>query len=160
MANKRVDDQSKISKSMLEDVEEVFGRYLSKIHLKQTAQRQTILRTFVETRDHLSVEELLRFVQKRDPKIGVTTVYRTLKLLVDAGLASTLELHDGVVRYEHQYNRRSHHHMVCTECGESVEFFSPEIEEIEKKIGKQFKYRTVGHNFQIRGVCSGCRKKS
>lgn len=160
MAKKRVDDRAKISKSMLEDAEGVFGLYLSKIGLKQTTQRQAILCAFLRTRDHLSVEQLLRLVQKRDAKIGLTTVYRTLKLLVGAGLASTLELHDGVLRYENRYNRRSHHHMVCTECGESVEFFSPEIDQIEMKIGKQFRYRTSGHTFQIRGVCLSCSRKT
>jgi hypothetical protein len=74
-------------------------------------------------------------VQRQDAKIGFTTVYRTLKLLAECGLASEVAFHDGIARYEHQYNRRSHHHMVCTECGSSVEFFSPEVDGLEQEIG-------------------------
>jgi Fur family ferric uptake transcriptional regulator len=114
----------------------------------------------VETREHLSVDELHRLVKKRDPKIGVTTVYRTLKLLTECGLASEVAFHDGVTRYEHQHNRRSHHHMVCTTCGSSVEFFSPEVDNIEQEIGRQFRYDTRRHTFQIYGVCEDCTKKS
>jgi Fur family ferric uptake transcriptional regulator len=75
-------------------------------------------------------------------------------------LASEVAFHDGVARYEHQYGRRSHHHMVCTSCGTSVEFFSPEIEKIEQEIGKKYKFTTTRHSFQIYGLCDNCRKKT
>jgi Fur family transcriptional regulator, ferric uptake regulator len=157
MLHKRVDDQPTISRESLRDAEERFHAHLKRVGLKHTEQRDTILRTFVETREHLSVDELHRLVKKRDPKIGVTTVYRTLKLLAECGLASEVAFHDGVARYEHQHNRRSHHHMVCTMCGSSVEFFSPEVDKIELEIGKKFRYDTTRHTFQIYGVCEECR---
>jgi len=81
-------------------------------------------------------------------------------LLADCGLASEVAFHDGIARYEHQYNRRSHHHMVCTECGASVEFFSPEVGELEQQVGRKHRYVTTRHTFQIYGVCEDCRKKS
>ena len=71
---------------------------------------------------------------------GFTTVYRTLKLFTECGLASEVAFHDGIARYEHQYNRRSHHHMVCTECGSSVEFFSQEVDHMEQEIGRKHRY--------------------
>lgn len=160
MLHKRVDDQPSISRESLRDAEQRFHEHLKRVGLKHTEQRDTILRTFVETREHLSVDELHRLVKKRDPKIGVTTVYRTLKLLAECGLASEVAFHDGVARYEHQHNRRSHHHMVCTGCGSSVEFFSPEVDAIEQQIGRQFRYDTTRHTFQIYGVCEDCKKKS
>ena len=67
--------------------------------------------------------------------------------------------HDGIARFEHQYNRRSHHHMVCTECGGSVEFFSPEVDKLEQEIGRKHHYETTRHTFQIYGICGDCRKK-
>jgi len=107
----------------------------------------------------LSTDELHRLVKKKDPRIGFTTVYRTLKLLSECGLASEVAFNDGVARYEHQYNRRDHHHMVCTDCGSSVEFFSPEIEKLEREIGHKYHYTTTRHSFQIYGLCDDCRKK-
>jgi Fur family transcriptional regulator, ferric uptake regulator len=160
MLHNRVDDQPSISRESLRDAEQRFHAHLKRVGLKHTEQRDTILRTFVETREHLSIDELHRLVKKRDPKIGVTTVYRTLKLLTECGLASEVAFHDGVARYEHQHNRRSHHHMVCTDCGSSVEFFAPEVDNIEQEIGRKFKYDTTRHTFQIYGVCGDCRRKA
>ena len=140
MLQKRIDDQPTISREMMREAEEMLLRHLKRVGLKHTEQRDTILRTFLETRDHLSIDELAQLVKKQDPKIGFTTVYRTLKLLAECGLASEVAFHDGVARYEHQYNRRSHHHMVCTECGSSVEFFSPEVDKLEEEIGRKHHY--------------------
>jgi Fur family transcriptional regulator, ferric uptake regulator len=159
MLQTRIDDQPTISRESLREAEEIFLRHLRRVGLKQTEQRGTILRTFLETREHLSTDELHRLVRKKDPRIGFTTVYRTLKLLAECGLASEVAFHDGIARYEHQYNRRSHHHMVCTDCGASVEFFSPEVREIEQEIGRKHHFATTRHTFQIYGVCEQCRKK-
>ena len=149
-----------LSRENIREAEAIFLRHLRKVGLKQTEQRNTILKSFLETRDHLSTDELHRLVKKKDAHIGFTTVYRTLKLLADCGLASEVAFHDGIARYEHQYNRRSHHHMVCTECGASVEFFSPEVGELEQEIGRKHHFVTTRHTFQIYGICEECRKKS
>ena len=158
MLQKRIDDQPSISRESIREAEGIFLQHLRRVGLKQTGQRSTILRTFLETREHLSTDELHRLVKKKDDRIGFTTVYRTLKLLAGCGLASEVAFHDGIARYEHQYNRRSHHHMVCTECGASVEFFSPEVGEIEQEIGRKHHYLTTRHTFQIYGICDDCRK--
>jgi len=160
LSQKRVDDQPSISAQMVREAELVFHNHLRSVGLKHTGQRDTILRAFLDTRDHLSTDELYRLVRKQDERIGFTTVYRTLKLLAECGLASEVAFNDGIARYEHQYNRRNHHHMVCTECGSSVEFFSAEIERIEHEVGRKHKYLTTRHTFQIYGTCDGCRKKS
>jgi len=155
----RVDDQPSISPQMVREAEAIFHDHLRRVGLKHTGQRDAILRAFLDTRDHLSTDELYRLVRKKDERIGFTTVYRTLKLLSECGLASEVAFNDGVARYEHQYNRRNHHHMVCTECGGSVEFFSNDIERIEHEIGRKHKYVTSRHTFQIYGVCENCAKK-
>jgi Fur family ferric uptake transcriptional regulator len=155
---KRIDDQPTISQQMLREAEAVFHAHLKQVGLKRTGQRDTILRTFLDTRDHLSTDELYRLVRKQDSGIGFTTVYRTLKLLAECGLASEVDFRDGIARFEHQYQRRNHHHLVCTECGSSVEFFSPEIERIEQEVGRRNKYLPTRHSFQIYGVCRKCQK--
>ena len=160
MLQKRIDDQPSISAEMVREAQGILHQHLKRVGLKHTAQRDTILRTFLETREHLSTDELHRLVKKKDAKIGYTTVYRTLKLLTECGLASEVAFHDGIARYEHQYNRRSHHHMVCTDCGSSVEFFSSEVEKLEQEIGRKYHYMTTRHTFQIYGVCDECRKKT
>ena len=114
---KRIDDQPTLSREMVREAQGILLAHLKKVGLKHTSQRDAILQTFLETREHLSLNQLHRLVRQKDERIGFTTVYRTLKLLAECGLASEVAFHDGIARYEHQYNRRSHHHMVCTECG-------------------------------------------
>jgi Fur family ferric uptake transcriptional regulator len=160
MVQRRVDDHPSISRGAMRAAEEIFHNHLKRVGLKHTEQRFTILRSFLETREHLSTEELHQLVKKRDPGIGFTTVYRTLKLFTECGLASEVAFHDGIARYEHQYNRRNHHHMVCTECGGSVEFFSPEVDRLEKEIGRKYRYEPTRHTFQIYGLCEDCRRKA
>ena len=143
----------------MREAEEIFYRHLKRVGLKHTDQRDTILHTFLETRDHLSTDQLFRLVRKKDAKIGFTTVYRTLKLLAECGLASAVAFHDGVARYEHQFNRRNHHHMVCTECGASVEFFLPEAAKLEEEIARKYRFDATRHTFQIYGICEDCRKR-
>ena len=158
MMQKRIDDSESISRDDIREAQHILHEHLKRVGLKHTGQRDTILKIFLETRDHLSTEELHRLVKKKDAKIGITTVYRTLKLLAECGLASEVPFPDGIARYEHQYNRRTHHHMICTRCGGSVEFFSPAVSELEQYIGRKHHYETTGHTFQIYGVCEECRK--
>jgi len=160
MLQSRVDDHPAISPANVREAQSIFLNHLRRVGLKQTAQRDIILRAFLDTRDHLSTDELYRLVKKKDETIGFTTVYRTLKLLAECGLASEVAFNDGITRYEAQYNRRNHHHMVCTECGSSVEFFSPEIERVEHEIASANSYSATRHTFQVYGICQPCQKKS
>src|SRR5260370_33757137 len=122
MLQKRSDDPPTIGREKMREAEGLYLEHLRRVGLKQTEQRNAILRTFLETREHLSIDELHRLVKKTDPRIGFTTVYRTLKLLAGCGLASEVAFHDGIPRYRHQYNRRRHSHQGCNECGASVRF--------------------------------------
>ncbi len=158
MLEKRVDDR-RAGRTDVRAAQDVFHQHLKSVGLKHTGQRDTILRTFLASHEHLSTDDLYRLVRKKNTRIGFTTVYRTLKLLADCGLASEVAFHDGIARYEHQFNRRSHHHMVCTRCGTSVEFFSPELDRLEREIGRKYRYRTARHTFQIYGECEACRGK-
>ena len=154
---KRVDNSAEARADVRTDAQRILREYLGKAGLKNSAKRDCVLNVFLDTRDHLSTDELHRLVKAKDPSIGYTTVYRTLKLLAKCGLASEVEFHDGVARYEHSLYRRTHHHMVCTFCGDSIEFFAPEIEAVEARIGRKFHFTPARHNFQIYGICKMCR---
>ena len=100
---------------------DVFTAYLTKNHLKRSEQREVILDAFLRSERHLSVDDLLHMVQRKRPDIGRTTVYRTLKLLQAAGLASELAL-DGESRFERDWKRKHHDHFICKSCGAIFEF--------------------------------------
>jgi len=158
MSITRMDDPAQAGQQF-EQARELLRQHLRSLGLKHSAQRETVLRVFFATRDHLSTEELHHLVQAQDPAIGYSTIYRSLKLFVECGLAAEVSFHDGVARFEHQLNRSSHHHMVCTECGQSVEFFAPEIDAVQEAIGRQFNYLPKRHSFQIYGICEKCQTR-
>jgi Fur family ferric uptake transcriptional regulator len=138
---------------------EVFAAYLTKNRLKRSDQREVILDAFLRSESHLSVDDLLQIVQKRRPDIGRTTVYRTLKLLQAAGLASELAL-QGETRFEVDYKRAHHDHFICQSCGEIFEFTSPEIERIQDEIAADIGFAIRGHRHQIFGLCRRCASRA
>ena len=140
--------------------QEVFLRHIQRAGLKRTAQRDLILEVFLRTEEHLSSEDLYRLVQREDPAIGQSTVYRTLKLLTDAGLAREVRFGDGRTRYEHNYKHPHHDHMICTVCGTTIEFFSAELEAIQDAIVAGHKFRPTQHSLRIFGVCAQCQRKA
>ncbi len=133
----------------------ILADYLTRHHLKRSEQREIILDAFLRAGPHVSVEELLRAVHRRNPRIGRTTVYRSLKLFNDAGLASQLLL-GGEARFEPKWNREHHDHFVCTECGEITEFSNTEIERIQAEIAASIGFTIEGHRHHVFGRCRKC----
>ena len=131
--------------------------YLRDNKLKVTPHRELILETFLEHEGHRSVEDIYRTVRAQDPRVGYTTVYRTMKLLTDCGLAREIDLADGITRYEHLFNHQHHDHMICMECGTSIEFFNEEIESVQDAASEQLGFKVLDHRLQIYGVCSKCQ---
>lgn len=144
---------------MMEE-KEVFLRHIQRAGLKRTAQRELILDVFLRTEEHLSSEDLYRLVQKEDRSIGHTTVYRTLKLLTDAGLAREVRFGDGQTHYEHNYKRQHHDHMICTECGKIIEFYSAELEALQDQMAAKYSFEPTQHSLRILGVCADCRREA
>jgi Fur family transcriptional regulator, ferric uptake regulator len=138
--------------------QEVFLKHIQKKGLKRTAQRDLILDIFLRTEAHLSSEGLYRLVQKEDPTIGQTTVYRTLKLLSEAGLAREVRFGDGRTHYEHNYKHKHHDHMICSECGRIIEFFSAELEALQDTMAAKHRFQITQHLLRIIGICAECRR--
>ena len=138
---------------------EIFLEHIQKAGLRRTTQRDLILEIFLRTEEHLSSEDLYWLVQKQDPSVGHTTVYRTLKLLTEAGLAREVRFGDGKTYYEHHYNHEHHDHMICTECGKVIEFYSPELEAMQDQMAAKYKFKPTHHSLRILGACEECQEK-
>jgi Fur family ferric uptake transcriptional regulator len=137
---------------------QVFMEYLQDRKLKLTPHRELILETFLRDEGHRSVEDIYRVVREDDPRIGYTTVYRTMKLLTDSGLAREIDLADGITRYEHLYNHEHHDHMICMQCGNSIEFYDSDIETVQDEASDQLGFKVTDHKLQIYGLCGACRQ--
>jgi Fur family ferric uptake transcriptional regulator len=145
-------------KESLTEEQEVFLKHIQGAGLKRTAQRDLILDVFLRTEEHMSSEDLYSLVKREDATIGQTTVYRTLKLLTDAGLAREVRFGDGRTRYEHNYKHPHHDHMICTECGKTIEFFSEDLERLQDKIAARHKFKITNHTLRMFGYCDDCRR--
>ena len=148
------------TRNFMTEEQEVFHKHIQKAGLKRTAQRDLILDVFLRTEKHLSSEDLYRLVQKEDPNIGQTTVYRTLKLLTEAGLAREVRFGDGRTHYEHNYKHQHHDHMICMECGEIIEFYSAELEAIQEAQAAKHHFEVRQHLLRILGICANCRREA
>jgi Fur family ferric uptake transcriptional regulator len=137
--------------------QKALASYLEDHNLKHTKQREAILDVFLETRGHITAESLFNKVREAHPGVGFTTVYRTMKLLCDAGLAIERHFDDGVARYEIEHEH--HDHLVCTRCGKIVEFECAMIEQAQDEIGKRYGFRLLRHRHELYGHCPECQKR-
>lgn len=135
----------------------ILDQHIQAAGLRRTGQRELILEIFLETEEHLTSEDLYSLVNKQDDTVGLTTVYRTLKLLTEAGLAREVRFGDNKTYYEHHYNHDHHDHMICTDCGRVIEFFSAEIEALQDEMADKFGFRPTHHSLRMWGVCSDCQ---
>lgn len=140
-------------------VAEQLTEYLAGQGLKSTSQRDKILNIFVEAGRHLSAEELYVLVKKAHPGIGYATVYRTLKLLAEAGMAQERRFEDGFTRYEHTSPDAHHDHLICTRCGEIIEFENERIEALQRDVARKNRFKVQSHKLELYGLCAGCRGK-
>jgi len=138
---------------------EQLSEYLAVKNLKSTSQRDTILNVFVAAGQHLSAEELYARVKKSHPGIGYATVYRTLKLLAEAGLAQERRFEDGFTRYEHASQDAHHDHLICTRCGTIIEFENESIEALQQDVARKNRFKVQSHKLELYGQCAGCQGK-
>jgi Fur family transcriptional regulator, ferric uptake regulator len=135
----------------------VFHDHIRRAGLKRTAQRDHILNVFLQTEEHVSSEQLYELVKAEDPSIGFTTVYRTLKLFLEAGLARYVQSHDGRMLYEHDFKHAHHDHLICTSCGTLIEFYSEVIENMQDEITRLHDFKASNHSLRIFGTCHNCQ---
>jgi len=138
---------------------ERFEEFLSERGLRMTRQRSLIVDAFLRSGSHLSSEDLYNLVKKKDPSIGQATVYRTLRLLSESGVAREVDFGDGMARYEHGFGREHHDHLICERCRRSVEVLDPRIEELQERLARKHGFRIKGHKLDIFGVCRECAAK-
>jgi Fur family ferric uptake transcriptional regulator len=125
--------------------------------LKLTGQRQAVVEAFCEIEGHVSLDELVSIVRMRSPAIGMATIYRTMKLLEEAGLAERHDFQDGAHRYEPTAGRKHHDHLICRGCGFIREFESEALEALQAEIARSFGFSITAHQHVIYGHCRDCQ---
>jgi Fur family transcriptional regulator, peroxide stress response regulator len=143
-----------------EEVQERMNRFTQASResgIRLTHQRIEIFREVARTGDHPDAETVFKRVRKRIPTVSLDTVYRTLWMLNDMGLVTTLGPQRGRVRFD--ANASTHHHFVCTKCGRVGDFYSEEFDNLEVPEEVSLMGDVATTHVQFRGLCSRCQKK-
>ncbi|WP_313615560.1 Fur family transcriptional regulator [Agrobacterium sp.] len=119
--------------------------------MRMTDQRRVIARVLQQSEDHPDVEELYRRSSEVDPRISISTVYRTVKLFEDAGIIERHDFRDGRSRYE-TVPEEHHDHLIDLKNGVVIEFRSAEIEALQEKIAREHGFKLVDHRLELYGV--------
>lgn len=137
-----------------------FKDLLKNNNLKYTKQREIILECLYNNADHLTPELLHDLIQEKFPdiKIGIATVYRTLSLLEDSNMVTSLSFGAAGKKYELD-NKHHHDHMICTECNDIIEFFNDNIERLQEEVANENNFKISSHTMQIYGICQSCQEK-
>ena len=138
---------------------DLFKTRISKEGLNATRQREEILNIFLNSTGHKSLAQIYAQVVKTDPKIGYTTVYRTLKLLTRLGLATQRKFGDKETRYEPASEGNHHDHLICLDCGKIVEFENQTLEALQDKIAQHHQFKISHHRLELYGRCEECNRK-
>jgi len=138
---------------------ERFKTLLKANSLKFTAQREAILKTLYDHPDHFTPENLYMLVKENYPELntGITTVYRTLNLLEENNIATSISFGAAGKKFE-LGNKPHHDHLICESCGEIIEFEDKKIEELQEKIAKIHDFKLTDHLMQLYGICKACQK--
>jgi len=137
---------------------EKFKTLLKANALKFTKQRELILKFLYDNDAHYTPEDIYMLLKKENPdiNIGIATVYRTLTLLEDSEIASSISF--GAQGKKYELGLKKHHdHLICTSCGDIIEFFDETIEEQQEKIAAKFNFKMTDHTMKIVGLCEKCQ---
>jgi Fur family ferric uptake transcriptional regulator len=141
-----------------QDPQQILGEHLAQRGLKSTRQRAIIVNTFFSQPGHLSVDELLRKVRHKEPRVSAATVYRTMKLLAECGLAHARQFGDGQTRWEVAADRHHHDHLICTRCGAIIEFENNQIEHLQDLVARRHGFTVTHHKMELYGLCRDCQR--
>lgn len=125
---------------------------------RSTKQRGEILSILRKTEDFRTAQQLFADLRQKGSKIGLTTVYRNLQALADAGEADTMRLPNGEQLYRLCGQGRHHHHLVCRSCGRTIDIEGPAVENWTERIAEEHGFTEVSHTLEIFGTCSACAK--
>jgi Fur family ferric uptake transcriptional regulator len=127
----------------------------TRIGTRSTRQRAAVSALLDSVEDFRSAQDLHELLRRRGEAVGLTTVYRTLQALADAGEVDVLRTDDGESVYR-RCSRGHHHHLVCRRCGRTVEVEGPTVEKWAARIAGEHGYTDVAHTVEVFGLCPAC----
>lgn len=122
---------------------------------RQTRQRAAVQEALSQCEGFVSAQQLHGLLRQRGHSVGLTTVYRSLQALAQAGEADLLVTDDGETAYR-RCGPEHHHHLVCRHCGRTVEVAGPAVEQWAQAVAQEHGFRDVSHTVEVFGACGAC----
>jgi len=135
-----------------------YTEFLSENHLKNTAARRVLFETALAQKGHFSVDDFLTAAQRKEPSIGLATVYRFLGVLTKSGILAERNFGEKTL-FEVKKPNGHHDHLVCEKCGKVLEFESLEIENLQEIIAEEHHFCLTRHRHELYGICQECQQK-
>ncbi len=132
--------------------------------IRFTKKRQAILDVLKNTDEHLTADNIYFILKRKNIKVGLATIYRTLELFYRNGIVNKINIGDGTIRYEY-VDKKSvhHHHLVCIKCGKVMEYTDEEeplfLEGLAKRIKKKYGFTVLSHEIYLYGLCDECNEE-
>jgi Fur family ferric uptake transcriptional regulator len=134
--------------------------FLGPSRLKNTRERETILKELEVLQDHFNAEKLYSVLNRKGTKVSRPTIYRTLKLLEKYHLIEKLDIKQNCFYYEPKYQKKDHGHLICEQCGKIIDFSCGGLENLESEVGKEKDFKTDNISIHVFGICGTCQKAS
>lgn len=144
-----------LGKRLVEPEIQLFREFIKKKGFRNTREREAIVREIFSFQDHFDVDELYLRLKKKSG-VSKASIYRTIPLLIEAGLITEVYLEDGHMHYEHVFGRDHHCHLRCNQCRKIIEFSDRRLAEIERDVGARLGFKADGHKLEITGLCPDC----
>lgn len=136
-------------------VKKQFKEFIKKKGLKFTSQREAVLEEILNVKGHFEIEDMVKTIKEKNIPVSRATVYRTLNILKEMGLVNEVIKYSNKTIYEISL-KQHHDHLICTKCGNIIEFSEEEIEKLQDKICKEYGFKPETHRLEIFGTCKNC----
>ncbi|MCK4912064.1 MAG: transcriptional repressor [Thermodesulfovibrionales bacterium] len=143
---------------MAKKQKKAFREFLESQNLRLTREREAIIEHVLRKHGHFDPEELHFELKGNGAKVSRASIYRTIPLLVNAGIIEKVENTDKHAHYELILGRKHHDHMLCTRCGKVIEFYSEGLERLQDRLCKAEGFKGNSHTLEIKGLCSRCNR--
>jgi len=138
----------------------IFRQFVRMKGLRNTPERETIIKEIYATRDHFDVDELYLRLKRKRKKISKPSIYRLIPLLLEARLIQEAYFEEGHLHYEPIYGRKHHCHLRCLNCGKTIEFTEEFLDNLETRLSEEYQFVIRGRKLEVFGYCANCKANS
>ena len=134
-----------------------FRSFISNNGLRNTPEREEIIREIFSRPDHFDVDELYLRLRNTGSRVSKASIYRNIPLIMECGLIKEVWHEDGHMHYEPIYGQAHHCHLRCLGCGKVIEFVEEDLKDMQERLAKKHDFDIVDHRLDVVGYCSECR---